>query len=394
MDKEIELLEFLRGYSDKNNLTLSFEELLNLFNEQKAPINNYLYSKIFLDKEKGIKFINKLGLYFPEQTKHQPNSDKSEENNSISKDDVNTLIESDDDFFDDITDSDEFKKIKDIDLVTKVDTYKFNNLYFERLQENKNNLELITQIVNANQQLVMKIASRYQKTVIGSILDYDDLVSSGNLGLLKALNKFDPTLGYQFSTYATWWIKQKITRDIADRKHTIRLPVHLVESLNKLNFLLKKYGDYSKEEIENICTTQMDITVEKLYELLEIDEIFNKNLASLQSSVGKENDTSLGEMINNEQNLYINESITPEEIVTRKIFRSEMETYFRLILNDKQEDILKKRIGWNGNSKTLEEIGVEYGVTRERIRQIEAGAIDKLRRKLEKDGIRKYLEEL
>ncbi|MEX2961069.1 RNA polymerase sigma factor RpoD/SigA, partial [Staphylococcus pasteuri] len=251
-----------------------------------------------------------------------------------------------------------------------------------------------TQIVNANQQLVMKIASRYQKTVIGSILDYDDLVSSGNLGLLKALNKFDPTLGYQFSTYATWWIKQKITRDIADRKHTIRLPVHLVESLNKLNFLLKKYGDYSKEEIENICTTQMDITVEKLYELLEIDEIFNKNLASLQSSVGKENDTSLGEMINNEQNLYINESITPEEIVTRKIFRSEMETYFRLILNDKQEDILKKRIGWNGNSKTLEEIGVEYGVTRERIRQIEAGAIDKLRRKLEKDGIRKYLEEL
>ncbi|MCI2955659.1 sigma-70 family RNA polymerase sigma factor [Staphylococcus caprae] len=394
MNNELELLEFLRGYSNENNLTLSFDELLKLFNDQKAPINNYLYSKIFFNKEKGIKFINKLGLYFPEQTEQRYNSNKSNDDNSVTKEDVATLVESDDDFFDDITESDEFKKIKDIDLVTKVDTYKFNDLYFERLQENEKDIELITQIVNANQQLVMKIASRYQKTVLGSILDFDDLISSGNLGLLKAIKKFDISLGYQFSTYAIWWIKQKITRDIADRKHTIRLPVHMVESLNKLNSLLKKYGDYSTEEIERICTSEMNITKEKFYELLYIDKIFNKNLTSLQSSIGEDNDTSLGEMLNYDQNLYQNESITPENIITRKIFREEMENYFKTMLTEKQEDILKQRIGWNAPPKTLEEIGVGYGVTRERIRQIEAKSIDKLRRKLEKDGIRRYLEEL
>lgn len=394
MNNELELFEFLKGYCNKNNLTLSFEELLQLFNDQKAPINNYLYSKIFLDKEKGIKFINKLGLYFPEQANEQYKLNISEDNKSVTKDDVITLIESDDDFFGDITNSDEFQKIKDVDLFTKVDTYKFNDLYFKKLQENKNDIELITQIVNSNQPLVKKIASRYQKTVLGSILDYDDLVSSGNLGLLKAIKKFDRSYGYQFSTYATWWIKQNITRDIADRKLTIRLPVHLVANLNKLNSLLKKYGGYSKKELESICTLQMNITAKRLYELLEIDKIFNSNLASLQSSIGEDSDTNLGEMINSEKNLYQNENITPEEIVTRKIFREEMESYFKKDLTERQTEILKKRMGWDGDPKTLEEIGNEYNVTRERIRQIEGKALDKLRRRLEKEGIRRYLEEL
>ncbi|WP_353458475.1 sigma-70 family RNA polymerase sigma factor [Staphylococcus coagulans] len=394
MNNELELFEFLKGYSNKNNLTLSFEELLQLFNDQKAPINNYLYSKIFLDKEKGIKFINKLGLYFPEQANEQYKLNISEDNKSVTKDDVITLIESDDDFFGDITNSDEFQKIKDVDLFTKVDTYKFNDLYFKKLQENKNDIELITQIVNSNQPLVKKIASRYQKTVLGTILDYDDLVSSGNLGLLKAIKKFDRSYGYQFSTYATWWIKQNITRDIADRKLTIRLPVHLVANLNKLNSLLKKYGGYSKKELESICTSQMNITAKRLYELLEIDKIFNSNLASLQSSIGEDSDTNLGEMINSEKNLYQNENITPEEIVTRKIFREEMESYFKKDLTERQTEILKKRMGWDGDPKTLEEIGNEYNVTRERIRQIEGKALDKLRRRLEKEGIRRYLEEL
>ncbi|EGS40088.1 putative RNA polymerase sigma factor RpoD [Staphylococcus capitis VCU116] len=168
----------------------------------------------------------------------------------------------------------------------------------------------------------------------------------------------------------------------------------MVESLNKFNYLLKKYGNYSTEEIERICTSEMNITKEKFYELLYIDKIFNKNLASLQSSIGEDSDTSLGEMLSHDQNLYQNESITPEEIITRKIFREEMENYFKAMLSEKQENILKQRLGWNAPSKTLEEIGVDYGVTRERIRQIEAKSLDKLRRKLEKDGIRRYLEEL
>ncbi|CAM3122796.1 RNA polymerase sigma factor RpoD/SigA [Staphylococcus argensis] len=394
MNNELELLEFLRDYSNGNILTLNFEELLKLFNDQKAPINNYLYGKIFFEKEKGIKFINKLGLYFPDQAKQDEANNEEVNEASIDNNDITELIDEDDDFFDDITESEEFTDIKDIDLVTKVDTYKFNDIYFDRLQENEDNIDVITQLVNANQKLVHKIASRYQKSISGSILDFDDLVSSGNLGLLKAIDKFDPSLGYQFSTYATWWIKQKITRDIADKKLTIRLPVHLIENLNKLNNLLKKYGGLPDHEIESICTREMNITKEKFNELLEIDKIFNNNSASLQSLIGKNSDTTLGEMVDYKQNLYQQESIIPEEIVTRNIFREEMEEYFSFILTDKQEDILKQRIGWSGEPKTLEEIGNNYGVTRERIRQIEAKSLDKLRKKLERDGIRRYLEEL
>lgn len=398
MNSEIELLEFLKSYSNENILNLNFEELLRLFNEENIPISNYLYGKIFLDKQKGIKFINKIGLYFPEQKNLESfNGSKSSNKTSgstINKKNINDLINSDDDFFDDITDSEEFKNIENVDLLTKIDTFKFNDTYFERLQNDNDNIEIIAQIVNANQQLVRKIASRYQKSVTGSILDYDDLVSSGNIGLLKAIKKFDVTLGYQFSTYATWWIKQNITRDIADRKLTIRLPVHLIETLNKLNSLLKEHEDSPKEKLEEICIKEMSISKEKLYELLKIDYMFNKSLASLHTSIGQEKETTLGEMINYDQNIYNDEIVTPEELVTRKIFREEMEQYFKSTLKEKEIDVLKRRNSWNGESETLEEIGTTYNVTRERIRQIEAKAINKLRKKLEKEGIHKYLEEL
>ncbi|MCI2773903.1 sigma-70 family RNA polymerase sigma factor [Staphylococcus petrasii] len=398
MNSEIELLEFLKSYSNENILNLNFEELLRLFNEENIPISNYLYGKIFLDKQKGIKFINKIGLYFPEQKNLESfNGSKSSNKTSgstINKKNINDLINSDDDFFDDITDSEEFKNIENVDLLTKIDTFKFNDTYFERLQNDNDNIEIIAQIVNANQQLVRKIASRYQKSVTGSILDYDDLVSSGNIGLLKAIKKFDVTLGYQFSTYATWWIKQNITRDIADRKLTIRLPVHLIETLNKLNSLLKEHEDSPKEKLEEICIKEMSISKEKLYELLKIDYMFNKSLASLHTSIGQEKETTLGEMINYDQNIYNDEIVTPEELVTRKIFREEMEQYFKSTLKEKEIDVLKRRNSWNGESETLEEIGTTYNVTRERIRQIEAKAINKLRKKLEKEGIHKYLDEL
>ncbi|WP_390174927.1 sigma-70 family RNA polymerase sigma factor, partial [Staphylococcus pseudintermedius] len=150
---------------------------------------------------------------------------KNENNNIIEKNTIDNIKNNEDDFFDDIEESEEFNNIKSVDLTTKVDSYELNDIYFNKLKENQHDSEVIAQIINSNQKLVMKIASRYKNSILGSILDIEDLVSSGNLGLYKAIQKFDISKGYQFSTYATWWIKQKITRDIADRKLTIRLPV-------------------------------------------------------------------------------------------------------------------------------------------------------------------------
>ncbi|HCT0383200.1 TPA: sigma-70 family RNA polymerase sigma factor, partial [Staphylococcus pseudintermedius] len=140
--------------------------------------------------------------------------------NIIEKNTIDNIKNNEDDFFDDIEESEEFNNIKSVDLTTKVDSYELNDIYFNKLKENQHDSEVIAQIINSNQKLVMKIASRYKNSILGSILDIEDLVSSGNLGLYKAIQKFDISKGYQFSTYATWWIKQKITRDIADRKLT------------------------------------------------------------------------------------------------------------------------------------------------------------------------------
>ncbi|EJO7160625.1 sigma-70 family RNA polymerase sigma factor, partial [Staphylococcus pseudintermedius] len=223
MKTEIELLQYLESNSLKNILKYSYDELLNEVNKGNVSISNYLYGKLFFEKSKGIKFINNLGIYFPNQNVDIPIRDsniKNENNNIIEKNTIDNIKNNEDDFFDDIEESEEFNNIKSVDLTTKVDSYELNDIYFNKLKENQHDSEVIAQIINSNQKLVMKIASRYKNSILGSILDIEDLVSSGNLGLYKAIQKFDISKGYQFSTYATWWIKQKITRDIADRKLT------------------------------------------------------------------------------------------------------------------------------------------------------------------------------
>ncbi|EMC0209386.1 sigma-70 family RNA polymerase sigma factor [Staphylococcus pseudintermedius] len=261
------------------------------------------------------------------------------------------------------------------------------------MKENQHDSEVIAQIINSNQKLVMKIASRYKNSILGSILDIEDLVSSGNLGLYKAIQKFDISKGYQFSTYATWWIKQKITRDIADRKLTIRLPVHIMEKLNKLNRIYKIYSDIPQNELVQKYMKELNVSEEKLFELLYIDKQFNTSLISLASSTNEDGSSQISDFIRSESSIYEIEENTPENLITKKIFRDEMESIFKEILTDKQIDILKRRSGWEGEVETLEEIGLTYKVTRERIRQIESTAMAKLRKKLEKNGIHRYLEE-
>ncbi|MDU9418816.1 sigma-70 family RNA polymerase sigma factor [Staphylococcus lloydii] len=396
MKTEIELLQYLESNSLKNILKYSYDELLNEVNKGNVSISNYLYGKLFFEKSKGIKFINNLGIYFPNQNVDIPIRDsniKNENNNIIEKNTIDNIKNNEDDFFDDIEESEEFNNIKSVDLTTKVDSYELNDIYFNKLKENQHDSEIIAQIINSNQKLVMKIASRYKNSILGSILDIEDLVSSGNLGLYKAIQKFDISKGYQFSTYATWWIKQKITRDIADRKLTIRLPVHIIEKLNKLNRIYKIYSDIPQNELVQKCMKELNVSEEKLFELLYIDKQFNTSLTSLASSTNEDGSSQISDFIRSESSIYEIEENTPENLITKKIFRDEMESIFKEILTDKQIDILKRRSGWEGEVETLEEIGLTYKVTRERIRQIESKAMAKLRKKLEKNGIHRYLEE-
>ncbi|PTG70057.1 sigma-70 family RNA polymerase sigma factor [Staphylococcus chromogenes] len=396
MKTEIELLQYLESNSLKNILKYSYDELLNEVNKGNVSISNYLYGKLFFEKSKGIKFINNLGIYFPNQNVDIPIRDsniKNENNNIIEKNTIDNIKNNEDDFFDDIEESEEFNNIKSVDLTTKVDSYELNDIYFNKLKENQHDSEVIAQIINSNQRLVMKIASRYKNSILGSILDIEDLVSSGNLGLYKAIQKFDISKGYQFSTYATWWIKQKITRDIADRKLTIRLPVHIMEKLNKLNRIYKIYSDIPQNELIQKCMKELNVSEEKLFELLYIDKQFNTNLTSLASSTNEDGSSQISDFIRSESSIYEIEENTPENLITKKIFRDEMESIFKEILTDKEIDILKRRSGWEGEVETLEEIGLTYKVTRERIRQIESTAMAKLRKKLEKNGIHRYLEE-
>ncbi|HDT9064859.1 TPA: sigma-70 family RNA polymerase sigma factor, partial [Staphylococcus pseudintermedius] len=389
-------LQYLESNSLKNILKYSYDELLNEVNKGNVSISNYLYGKLFFEKSKGIKFINNLGIYFPNQNVDIPIRDsniKNENNNIIEKNTIDNIKNNEDDFFDDIEESEEFNNIKSVDLTTKVDSYELNDIYFNKLKENQHDSEVIAQIINSNQKLVMKIASRYKNSILGSILDIEDLVSSGNLGLYKAIQKFDISKGYQFSTYATWWIKQKITRDIADRKLTIRLPVHIMEKLNKLNRIYKIYSDIPQNELVQKYMKELNVSEEKLFELLYIDKQFNTSLISLASSTNEDGSSQISDFIRSESSIYEIEENTPENLITKKIFRDEMESIFKEILTDKQIDILKRRSGWEGEVETLEEIGLTYKVTRERIRQIESTAMAKLRKKLEKNGIHRYLEE-
>ena len=396
MKTEIELLQYLESNSLKNILKYSYDELLNEVNKGNVSISNYLYGKLFFEKSKGIKFINNLGIYFPNQNVDIPIRDsniKNENNNIIEKNTIDNIKNNEDDFFDDIEESEEFNNIKSVDLTTKVDSYELNDIYFNKLKENQHDSEIIAQIINSNQKLVMKIASRYKNSILGSILDIEDLVSSGNFGLYKAIQKFDISKGYQFSTYATWWIKQKITRDIADRKLTIRLPVHIMEKLNKLNRIYKIYSDIPQNELVQKCMKELNVSEEKLFELLYIDKQFNTSLTSLASFTNEDGSSQISDFIRSESSIYEIEENTPENLITKKIFRDEMESILKEILTDKQIDILKRRSGWEGEVETLEEIGLTYKVTRERIRQIESKAMAKLRKKLEKNGIHRYLEE-
>ena len=301
-------------------------------------------------------------------------------NAEVGVDNAEDLILDNDDII--LDDEDEVEIIDDVDVLEGVSTEDPVRMYLKEI----GNVPLLTteqevelakrveagdeeakkQLTEANLRLVVSIAKKY----VGRGMPFLDLIQEGNMGLMKAVDKFDYTKGYKFSTYATWWIRQAITRGIADTGRTIRVPVHMVETINKtLRMTRTLLQELGREPTPEEVAERLNVSVSRVREVLKI----SRDPVSLDTPIGEEDDSHLGDFIEDDS------ALSPADSAAFSMLRAELATA-RESLTDRERQVVKLRFGLeDGRARTLEEVGKEFNVTRERIRQIEAKALRKLR---------------
>ena len=300
----------------------------------------------------------------------------SEEDEDTSSDSVDKLLLDDNALTKNLTIDDPvrmyLKEIGQIKLLSLDEELKLADRIMEGDEEAKRIL------AESNLRLVVSIAKRY----VGRGMLFLDLIQEGNIGLMKAVEKFDVSKGYKFSTYATWWIRQAITRAIADQARTIRVPVHMVETINRLARIHRQLTlELNREPSEEELSKKMNMPVERIREILKISQ----EPVSLETPIGEEDDSHLGDFIKDEHNM------SPEDYATNELLKQEISEVL-LTLTEREEKVIKLRFGLeDGKSRTLEEVGQMFGVTRERIRQIEAKALRKLRHPSRSRKLKDYM---
>ena len=264
------------------------------------------------------------------------------------------------------------KEIGRINLLTSDEEFE----YAKRAEEGDE--EAKRMLAESNLRLVVSIAKRY----VGRGMLFLDLIQEGNIGLMKAVDKFDPTKGYKFSTYATWWIRQAITRAIADQARTIRVPVHMVETINKLARVQRQLTqELNREPTDEEIAKKLGISIDKVREVYKISQ----DPVSLETPIGEEEDSHLGDFIPDD------DAPSPSELAAYTLLREQLDEIIET-LTPREAKVLRLRFGLeDGKARTLEEVGKEFDVTRERIRQIEAKALRKLRHPSRSKKLKDYM---